>query len=58
LWALTYIGFSFVMAEFNPFNWGKSVIGGMVIAMGSILILSVPISQLIKMEFDDWKRIL
>ena len=52
LWVLTYIGFSFVMADFNAFNWSQSVRGGLVFAMVSVFTLSLPISQLIKMEFE------
>lgn len=52
LWVLTYIGFSFVIADFNPFNWSQSVRGWMVFAMVIILFISLPISKLIKMEFE------
>lgn len=48
LWILTYIGFSFVMADFNAFNWSQSVRGGMVFVMVSVLAFSVPISQSLK----------
>jgi len=52
LWVLTYIGFSFVMADFNSFNWSQSVRGGMVLTMVIVLALIPPMSQLVKMGFE------
>ena len=52
LWILAYVCFAFVLAELNPFKWEQSIRGGYVFAVVSILVLSFPISQLIKLELD------
>ena len=52
LWLLAYVCFAFVLAELNPSKWEQSISGGYVFAMVSILALSLPISQLIKLELD------
>jgi len=52
LWILAYVCFSFVLAELNPFKWEQSMRGGYVFVMVSILAISFPISQLIKLEMD------
>jgi len=52
LWTLVYVCFAFVLMDFNAFNWTQATRGGFVFAEISILALSIPVSQLIKMEFD------
>jgi hypothetical protein len=52
LWVLAYVCFAFVLAELNPFKWEQSIRGGYVFAMVSILTLSFPISQIIKLELE------
>lgn len=50
LWALAYLCFAFVLLELNPIEWSKSIRVSFVFAFFSILIMSIPISQLIKLE--------
>ncbi len=52
LWILAYVCFAFVLAELNPFKWEQSIRGGYVFTMVSILAISFPTSQIIKIELD------
>ena len=52
LLALTYVCFAFVLLDFNAFNWAQKTRGGFIFVEISILALSIPVSKLIKMEFN------
>ena len=53
LWVLAYGSFAFVLAELNPLKWEQSVRGIYILVILSILGLSFPISQLIKLEMEE-----
>ncbi len=49
---LSYICFSFVMANFNAMNWDRKVRVGYVFSLVSIFVLSLPITGLVLDEIE------